>query len=49
MPALSAALREAPLGLKRQIFEAFCQEVRYDNVERRAEIIATVSHAVASA
>ena len=46
---LSQALRDAPAPLKRQVFEAFCLEVRYDKVERRIEVSATVSEAVAKA
>ena len=38
-----------PDALKRQVFEAFCLEVRYDKIERRVEISATVSEAVAQA
>ncbi len=49
MPDLSQALHDAPRGLKRQVFEAFCLEVRCDKVERRIEISATVSEAVAKA
>ena len=37
------------MELKRQVFEAFCLEVRYDKVERRIEISATVAEAVAKA
>ncbi len=42
-------MRAAPPALKRQVFEAFCLEIRYDRVERRIEISATVSEAVAKA
>ena len=49
LPDLSKALHKAPLGLKRQVFEAFCLQIRYDKVERRIEISATVSEAVAQA
>ena len=49
VPDLSQALRDAPIALKRQVFEAFCLEVRYDKVERRIEISATVAEAVAKA
>jgi hypothetical protein len=49
IPDLTAALRGTPAALKRQVFEAFCLEVRYDKVERRIEISATVSEAVAKA
>jgi hypothetical protein len=37
------------MGLKRQVFEAFCLEVRYDKAERRIEISATAAEAVAKA
>jgi len=49
VPDLSQAVRDAPMELKRQVFEAFCLEVRYDTVERRIEISATVAEAVAKA
>jgi site-specific DNA recombinase len=49
LPDLSKALHKAPLPLKRQVFEAFCLQIRYDRVERRIEISATVSQAVAKA
>ncbi len=49
IPDLTTALRDAPPALKRQVFAAFCLEVRYDKVERRIEIEATVSEAVAKA
>ena len=49
LPDLTKALRAAPPALKRQVFEAFCLEVRYDKVERRIVISATVSEAVAKA
>jgi hypothetical protein len=49
IPDLSEALRDAPTPLKRQVFEAFCLEIRYDKVERRIEVSATVSEAVAEA
>jgi hypothetical protein len=35
--------------LKRQVFEAFCLEVRYDKLDQRIEVSATVSEAVAQA
>ena len=34
LPDLSKALHKAPLPLKRQVFEAFCLQIRYDKVER---------------
>jgi len=49
LPDLSEALRHAPTARKRQVFEAFCLEIRYDKVGRRVEISATVSEAVAQA
>jgi len=49
VPDLGQALRDAPTALKRQVFEAFCLEVRYDKVERRIELSATVAEAVAKA
>jgi len=35
--------------LKRQVFEAFCLEVRYDKLGQRIEVSATVGEAVAQA
>jgi hypothetical protein len=49
IPDLSEALRDAPTALKRQVFEAFCLRVVYAKLERRIEISATVSEAVAEA
>jgi hypothetical protein len=49
IPDLGQALQDAPPKLKRQVFEAFCLEIRFDKVERRIEISATVSEAVAKA
>ena len=49
IPDLAEALHAAPPKLKRQVFEAFCLEVRFDKAERRIEIYATVSEAVAKA
>jgi len=49
IPDLSRALHGAPTELKRQVFEAFCLRIAYDKVERRIEISATVSEAVAKA
>jgi site-specific DNA recombinase len=49
LPDLSEALRKAPPNIKRQVFEAFCLQIRYDNIERRIEISATISEAVAKA
>jgi hypothetical protein len=42
-------LGKAPRGIKRQVFEAFDRRIAYDKVERRIEISATVSEAVAEA
>jgi hypothetical protein len=49
LPNLGKALRKAPPALKRQVFEAFALEVRYDKVSRHIEISATVSEEVAKA
>lgn len=49
LPDLAEALAGAPRKIKRQVFEAFCLEIRFDKVERRIEISATVSEAVAQA
>ena len=49
MPDLSKELKTAPPELKRQVFEAFCLRVVYHKLERRIEISATVSEAVAEA
>jgi site-specific DNA recombinase len=49
LPDLSHALHEAPRELKRQVFEAFCLQIAYDKVNRRIEISATITQAVAEA
>ncbi len=49
LPDLSKELRNAPPELKRQVFEAFDLRVIYSKLERRIEISATVSEAVAEA
>jgi hypothetical protein len=49
MPDLSNELRNAPLQLKRQVFEAFELRVAYDKLEGRIEISATVSEAIIQA
>jgi len=49
LPDLGAALRDAPRELKRQIFEAFCLQITYDKPNRRIEISATITEAVADA
>lgn len=47
LPDLSQALRDAPTALKRQIFDAFELRILYDKINRRIEISATISDAVA--
>ena len=37
------------MSVKRQVFEAFELQIRYDRIERRIEISATVSEAIADA
>jgi hypothetical protein len=37
------------VSVKRQVFEAFELQIRYDRIERRIEISATVSEAIADA
>ena len=49
LPDLGEALREAPPAIKRQVFESFDLQIVYDKVERRVELSATVSEAVADA
>ena len=49
LPDLTASLREASPAVQRQVFEAFDLQIRYDKCERRVEVSATVSEAVASA
>jgi len=49
LPDLGAALRDAPRELKRRIFEAFCLQITFDKPNRRIEISATISEAVADA
>jgi hypothetical protein len=49
IPDLTEQLRDAPPALKRQVFEAFDLRIDYDKAERRIEISATVSEAVAEA
>ncbi len=49
LPDLGAALHDAPRELKRQIFEAFCLQITYDKPNRRIEISATITEAVADA
>ncbi len=49
IPDLSEALREATPAIKRQVFAGFDLQIAYDKVERRVELSATVSEAVADA
>jgi hypothetical protein len=49
LPGLSKALREAPPDIKRQVFASFDLQIAHDKVERRVELSATVSEAVADA
>jgi len=49
IPNLTEALAEAPPELQRQVFQAFELQILYDKAERRIEISATVSQAVANA
>ncbi len=49
MATSPSSLRKAPHKVKRQVFEAFELRVAYDKVERRIEVSATVSEAVAEA
>ena len=47
LPDLSQALHHAPAELKRQIFDAFQLTIAYDKVQRRIEISATITEAIA--
>ena len=49
IPDLSEALRDTPPAIKRQVFTSFDLQIAYDKVERRVELSATVSEAVAEA
>ena len=49
LPDLGDALRKAPIELKRQVFEAFCLQITYDKPNRRIEISATITEAIAQA
>ena len=49
LPNLGDALRKAPIELKRQVFEAFCLQITYDKPNRRIEISATITEAIAKA
>ena len=37
------------MELKRQVFEAFCLQISYDKLNRRIEISATITEAIAKA
>ena len=49
VPDLAKALREAAPELQRQVFQAFELQILYDKADRKIEISATVSEAVAGA
>jgi site-specific DNA recombinase len=49
IPDLGQALREAAPEIKRQVFASFDLQIAYDKTERRVELTATVSEAVADA
>jgi len=49
IPDLPQALHDAPPELKGHMLEAFGVRIAYDKVERRIEISATISEAVAKA
>ena len=49
MPDLTKVLGEAAPTVQRQVFEVFELQILYDKAERKVEISATVSEAVASA
>ncbi len=49
LPDLGKALRGASPEIKRQVFESFDLQIAYDKAERRVELTATVSEAVADA
>jgi site-specific DNA recombinase len=49
VPDLSQALAEASPEVQRQVFQAFDLQIAYDKAERRIEISATVSEAIADA
>jgi site-specific DNA recombinase len=49
VPDLTESLRQASPEVQRQVFEAFELEILYDKAERRIEISATVSEAIANA
>jgi hypothetical protein len=49
VPDLTEALRDATPEVQRQVFKAFELQILYDKAERKIEISATVSEAVADA
>jgi site-specific DNA recombinase len=49
MPDLSQALHDAPTQIKRQVFDAFGLQILYDKPNRRIEISATITQAIAEA
>jgi hypothetical protein len=49
IPDLGEALRDAEPSVKRRVFTAFDLEIAYDKTQRRVELSATVSEAVADA
>jgi hypothetical protein len=49
IPDLTEQLRKATRAVQRQVFEAFGLEIRFDKAERRIEVSATISEAVADA
>jgi hypothetical protein len=49
LPDLGKALRDAPPAIKRQVFDAFGLQIVYDKLDRRVEISATITEAIAAA
>jgi hypothetical protein len=49
LPDLGKALRDAPPAIKHQVFDAFGLQVVYDKLNRRIEISATITEAIAAA
>jgi site-specific DNA recombinase len=49
LPDLGQALRDASPDVQRQVFEAFDLQIHYEKPNRRVEVSATVSEAVAAA
>jgi hypothetical protein len=48
-PRPHRGLREAPVAVRRQVYESFALQIAYDKAEGRVELTATVSEAVADA